>query len=55
MTAGNFGPTTNSGLSASPAAASVRLHGLQSNFTLVLVDGKRMPAFRSRDAETRLR
>jgi iron complex outermembrane recepter protein len=45
MTAGNFGPTTNPGISASPASASVRLHGLPSNFTLVLVDGKRMPSF----------
>src|SRR5260221_2897899 len=45
MTAGNFGPTTNPGISGSPVAASVRLHGLPSNFTLVLVDGKRMPPF----------
>src|SRR6267378_6852469 len=42
MTAGNFGPTTDPGITASPASASVRLHGLPSNFTLVLVDGKRM-------------
>jgi outer membrane cobalamin receptor len=44
MTAGNFGPATNSGISSASGAASVRLHGLRSNFTLVLVDGKRMPA-----------
>jgi iron complex outermembrane recepter protein len=44
-TVGSIGPTTNSGISSSPAAASVRLHGLPSNSTLVLVDGKRMPSF----------
>jgi outer membrane receptor protein involved in Fe transport len=45
MTAGNFGPASDPGISSSPASASVRLHGLPSNFTLVLVDGKRMPPF----------
>jgi iron complex outermembrane receptor protein len=45
MTAGNFGPTTDTGNSSSPASASVSLHGLPSNFSLVLVDGKRMPSF----------
>jgi iron complex outermembrane recepter protein len=44
-TSGNFAPTTTSGNSFSPASASVSLHGLNPNFTLVLVDGKRMPAF----------
>jgi iron complex outermembrane receptor protein len=45
MTAGNFGPTTNSGNSSSPASASVSLHSLPPSFSLVLVDGKRMPNF----------
>jgi iron complex outermembrane receptor protein len=44
-TAGNFAPTTTSGNSFSPASASISLHGLAPNFSLVLVDGKRMPAF----------
>jgi iron complex outermembrane recepter protein len=44
-TAANFGPTTTSGNSFSPGSASVSLHGLDPNFTLVLVDGKRMPAY----------
>jgi iron complex outermembrane receptor protein len=43
MTAGNFGPTANSGNSISPATAGVSLHGLVPRTTLVLVDGKRMP------------
>src|SRR5258707_6150846 len=34
-TAGNFAPTTTSGNSFSPASASVSLHGLSPNFTLV--------------------
>jgi iron complex outermembrane recepter protein len=44
-TAGNFSPATTTGNSFSPASASISLHGLNPNFTLVLVDGKRMPAF----------
>ena len=44
MTAGNFGPTTDTAVSSSPGAASISLHGLPPNFALVLVDGKRMPA-----------
>ena len=43
MTAGNFGPTENSGNSVSPATAGISLHGLVPRTTLVLVDGKRMP------------
>jgi len=45
MTVGNFGPTTDTAVSSSPGGASVSLHGLSSNFSLVLVDGKRMPEF----------
>jgi iron complex outermembrane receptor protein len=41
----NFAPTTTSGFSFSPGSASVRLKGLPENNTLVLVDGRRMPAF----------
>jgi iron complex outermembrane receptor protein len=44
-TEGNFAPSTTSGNSFSPASASISLHGLGPNFSLVLVDGKRMPAF----------
>jgi iron complex outermembrane receptor protein len=44
-TTGNFGPNSTTGVSASPASASISLHGLAANFSLVLVDGKRMPAF----------
>jgi iron complex outermembrane receptor protein len=43
MTAGNFGPTANSGNSPSPATAGISLHGLVPRTTLVLLDGKRMP------------
>jgi iron complex outermembrane recepter protein len=42
---GNFGPATTTGFSFSPGSASVRLKGLPENNTLVLVDGRRMPAF----------
>jgi len=45
-TEGNFTPTTTTGISTSPASASISLHGLAPNFSLVLVDGKRMPASR---------
>src|SRR6266446_10871249 len=44
-TEGNFAPTTTTGISTSPASASISLHGLAPNFSLILVDGKRMPAF----------
>jgi len=44
-TEGNFAPTTTTGNSTSPASASISLHGLAPNFSLILVDGKRMPAF----------
>ena len=44
-TEGNFAPTTTSGNSFSPASSSISLHGLGPIFSLVLVDGKRMPAF----------
>jgi len=43
MTANNFGPTTDSGNSFSPATAGINLHGLAPRTTLVLVDGKRLP------------
>jgi iron complex outermembrane recepter protein len=42
---GNFGPATATGFSGSPGSSSVRLKGLPENNTLVLVDGRRMPAF----------
>src|SRR5258708_3078126 len=42
---GNFAPATTTGFSFSPGSASVRLKGLPENNTLVLVDGRRMPAF----------
>ena len=41
---GNFAPNTTSGFGFSPGAASVSLKGLPPNDTLVLVDGRRMPA-----------
>ncbi len=44
-TEGNFSPTTTSGNSFSPASSSISLHGLPPQFSLVLVDGKRFPAF----------
>ena len=43
MTVGNFGPTTDSGNSVSPATAAINIHGLTPRTTLVLVDGKRLP------------
>src|SRR6267378_6323727 len=43
-TEGNFAPTTTTGNSTSPASASISLHGLAPNFSLILVDGKRFPA-----------
>ncbi len=41
---GNFAPNTTTGFGFSPGAASVGLKGLPPNDTLVLVDGRRMPA-----------
>jgi iron complex outermembrane receptor protein len=41
----NFAPTDTAGNSFSPASASISLHGLPPNFTLVLVDSGRFPAF----------
>jgi iron complex outermembrane recepter protein len=41
---GNFTPTTTSGFGFSPGATSISLKGLSPNDTLILVDGKRMPA-----------
>src|SRR5258708_8031057 len=44
-TTSNFAPTTTSGNSFSPGSASISLHGLPPNFSLVLVDSGRFPAF----------
>jgi iron complex outermembrane recepter protein len=41
----NFAPMDTAGNSFSPASASISLHGLPPNFTLVLVDSGRFPAF----------
>jgi iron complex outermembrane receptor protein len=44
-TGGNFTPLVNSGLSFSPGASAVSLHGLGPQSTLVLMDGLRFPPY----------